>query len=949
LKSFYKKSSRNLEDGGFSFGDSTAFQVSTECGNCGNYLNCCNPKLKASGSGSNGILLLLETPSKEEDYYGEAGTLNDEQFLWLKNQLEEIGISYDDCWKVNAVGCYSSIKKPKLFKFCQNRIDAIIREKKPRLIIAFGTDTLQVTVANTFTRGIGDIIKWRGFCIPERRWGDGNPDDGIWIMHVESPMEIIYSEALQRNNKWKRAETFLDKVFAVERTSYYRMHLRTLKEDIRNAYIKSSEPIPKKVQTTIIPRVILSEIEALDFLKHTYHYLKENPQAILVMDTETSSLKSYNRNTFLYSVSMLADIKQGATSFLITPLIIKALQKIFTLNPRIAGANWKFDYCFLKNKANIDAYNLYHDTVLMAHILDNRDGITSLKFCGYVYYGQAWEDTVHKYLEAEGGCNELNRIRQAPVKDLLYYGSLDVIMTYLVMVKQLEQFEKEDNPNKEFARKLFYKGSIALAKLELTGVPMDLEKAKKNMAFCEGKMREIECRIKDNPVWKEWGDIVGVNERTLLSDTQIIKVFITNKKLWPVGINRSSKPKADHEWLSKMIDQEPFLQNVLDYRKYQKMSQTYLRSFLTETNDDGRIRSFYTLNNVSSFRTASNSPNLQNQASRDAEMVELLKGCFKPPEGWFLTSMDVSGLENAVSANITGDEYMLGCVDGSVDMHIDNCLQAFCFSKEEYDSLAEYDEQNHKKFAKTARNGGKLSSFQNLFGSGKETAATSLWKYMVDKDVHVTPTETAKERVIKVLQMEDKYSAYLIDNKNKRDKEGNPIIPLEKEEFFYTVYENYAQALLDDFWNNRMKTTKEWRDNLFENFLKTGKIQYPVGLTVRGLGVRNFLLNSIIQGSSSCIVLFALIIFTEKLEQLGFKGRPCMTIHDDIVGLVPKEELDEFLALQKYCMEVATARIFKWLKVPLRVEAEISDTSWADKKKYKGFIPLYEKKYLKNL
>ena len=169
---------------------------------------------------------------------------------------------------------------------------------------------------------------------------------------------------------------------------------------------------------------------------------------------------------------------------------------------------------------------------------------------------------------------------------------------------------------------------------------------------------------------------------------------------------------------------------------------------------------------------------------------------------------------------------------------------------------------------------------------------------------------------------------------------------IDKEEFFYKVFEDHIQTVIDDFWLNRFTKTNEWRNNTFEKFLQTGKIHYPTGLTIRGLGSRNFLLNAPIQGSGNCCTILSVYMLIKEAEKRGFKSRPCMQIHDDIVSLVYEEELDEYLALQKYIMEVRIQQIFKWLTIPLRVEAEISNTTWADKKAYDGFLDLYKKKYL---
>lgn len=911
-------------------GVSTSTTCTSNCASCGAYMHCRSAKLEGK-VGTNDVLLILPQPTETEDVMGCG---YGEEYVWLSRQLNDVGICYNDCSRINLTGCYGGKDKHNI-QYCRSRVDDFVRLHKPKLVIAFGSDALECTVGTEWTRALGDIEKWHSFTLPFRRW-----HDGTWLVHVESPHEIVMNENFYKNEKWKNAKSFSEKVEAVTRTGFYRMHVRNLKEGIRNAYLKSREPIPVRPETKVTPYV-LNEEEALIFLEKNYMYLKENPNAILTFDLETNMLKAYNNNAKVYSCAVLADKTLGSGAFRITEKTKQAFVRLFTLKPKVCGANVKFDYVWnvVKLGMNPDDFNIHFDTVLMAHLLDNRDGVTSLKFNTYIFFGITYESDAHEYLESEGvGCNAENRIFDAPEYTILFYNALDVIYTDAVMMEQEKLWLKEDNPKKDFARRLYFETSIAFANMEIVGVPMDLDKIAESEAICNAKLAEIEEAIKDHPVWKEWGEFVGEDKRSILSDTQIISFFIKHKGLFPKGISRRAKPKADHEWLTKMLDQEPFLQYVLDYRKYNKMVNTYIRGYRNEINDDGRIRSFYTLNNVSSFRSASNSVNLQNQSSRDGLQVELLKSCFVPPSGWYLTCYDFSGLENAISANVTGDPMMHMCVDGSVDSHLINAQQAFFFTDEEFKALKKYDEENGTKMAKTLRNGGKSGiSFPILYGGAKEVVATACWKYIQDYNVHVTPTETAMERIIKRLDMERRYETYL-NTPTKGSK-------LEKSEYFYSLYEAFIQTVIDDFWLNRFKVTNDWRNDTFEQFLTTGKVHYPTGLTIRGLGSRNFILNAPIQGTGNCCTMLALLLLSKEAKKRGFKSRPCMQIHDDIVSLVHPDELNEYLALQKYIMEVVTKKVFPWLKVPLMAEAEISSTNWAEKKAYDGHLEVFEKKY----
>jgi DNA polymerase I-like protein with 3'-5' exonuclease and polymerase domains len=59
-------------------------------------------------------------------------------------------------------------------------------------------------------------------------------------------------------------------------------------------------------------------------------------------------------------------------------------------------------------------------------------------------------------------------------------------------------------------------------------------------------------------------------------------------------------------------------------------------------------------------------------------------------------------------------------------------------------------------------------------------------------------------------------------------------------------------------------------------------------------------------------------------------------IHDSIVADVPWNELDDFLGLAKEVMTERLRKTWKWINIPLEVEAEVAPLgkSWADKVEY---------------
>lgn len=886
-------------------------RITTDCGRCKLYTNCNAPKIVERGSGKNGIMLLLPPPSKGED----AASMCGENGLnrWLFNKLREIGIDPDECVAVNSIGCYTGTPKPAHALYCKNRFDSIISKYKPKLIISFGSFNLNVTIKDSWSRQLGDIIKWRGFCIPYRK-------HNCWLMHTFSPKEILFQSPFLVNERWKNATSIEEKEYVVRNNANYKMYMRAFYEDIRKAYFLKDTTIPED-PSKLSPARAISESESLKWLEDAYDYFSNNKDAVLIGDIETNALKPFDSDKFIYSIGLMYKKSEGAVAFKLTEKNTTLLKKLFSLKPKIRGANWKFDWLWLKSKLDIDAGNLVDDIIVQSHLNDNRDGITSLKFQTFVQYGISYEDTVHKYLEADG-TNACNNISKAPLQDLLYYNALDVVYTDYCLDNLCKEYDSLDIPNKYFAKKLYHKGSIALAKMELAGMHIDLSIAEDSKKICDANLEIIDKKIENEPDWIYWKKLYG-EKASLLSDAQVVDIYIKRKNLWPTGISKKEKPRADHEFLSKMIDKAPFLKYVLEKRKWEKNRNTYLESYFVETNkSDSRIRCFYTASGVSSHRMASRQPNLTNQASRSPEQVKLLKSCFTPKDkDHVIISVDFSGLENYVSANITGDPYMKGTLSGGVDMHKDNALYMFSTNEEEFKKLKEYDNENHTKLAKALRNGGKTCSFSCLFGCAAPVLATSLWKAMDDADLHVTTTEKAKDRVIRTLRMKEKYDA--------TDKS----IPYE--DFCYNEYEKFAEGFLKDFWENRMKVTKEWREENWDIFVTKGRLNYPVGLSVCGIMSRNSALNAKVQGSAAACTLFSILRTQYYLDKNKAVDAVLIgQIHDAILAEVHRKDVHKYIELVLKAMCEDTQKAFPFLEVQLQAEAEISERSWAEAESY---------------
>lgn len=106
------------------------------------------------------------------------------------------------------------------------------------------------------------------------------------------------------------------------------------------------------------------------------------------------------------------------------------------------------------------------------------------------------------------------------------------------------------------------------------------------------------------------------------------------------------------------------------------------------------------------------------------------------------------------------------------------------------------------------------------------------------------------------------------------------------------------------------------------------------GFRLDGVYRRNEVLNYPIQGSAFHCLLWSLIEIQKELDRQRMKTLLVGQIHDSILGDSPPEELDDFLSLSEEVMTKRLLKEWKWINVPLKVEAEVSgvDESWFNKK-----------------
>jgi len=451
------------------------------------------------------------------------------------------------------------------------------------------------------------------------------------------------------------------------------------------------------------------------------------------------------------------------------------------------------------------------------------------------------------------------------------------------------------NPKTLQAYNLFHKGALALAKAERQGIRLDLDYCTKATQELSDEIIKIEKELDETDFIKEWRKIQG-SKFNLYSSNQLGKYLYDTLKYKAIKKTATGKGSTDNEALTAL--NIPEIKKYLRIKKLKKVRDTYLTGFTREA-VDGMIHASFNLHNITTFRSGSSSPNLQNISKNDPETSKIIRSALFPRKGHQLMEVDYSQIEVRVGAAIHKDPSMISYIKNpGTDMHRDTCVDIFKIPK--WDSKSKY----YKKL----RGITKGFVFSQFYGDYYVQCAENLARNCQ------LPKGIWKENTGIMIDENTHLSNHLI----------------EQGITCYQEFENHLKEVEDIFWNVRFKIYTAWKKKTWNKYQKAGYIDMKTGFRCKGTMNRNEALNREIQGSSFHCLLWSFIRLTEIAEEEKWDTKLIAQIHDAIVFDVNPDELEHVLKTTKKVMCEDLKKHFKWINVPIDVEAEISpiDGSW---------------------
>ena len=318
----------------------------------------------------------------------------------------------------------------------------------------------------------------------------------------------------------------------------------------------------------------------------------------------------------------------------------------------------------------------------------------------------------------------------------------------------------------------------------------------------------------------------AAGEEFNINSPKQLGVILFEKLEMPNGKKTKTGYSTAADVLEKLAPDYPIVADILEYRQLAKLKSTYADGLATYIEEDGRIHTTFNQTITVTGRLSSTDPNLQNIPIR-IELGRLIRKAFLPKEGCIFMDSDYSQIELRVLAHMSGDENLIHAYKQAQDIHRITASQVFNIPFEEVTDLQ--------------RRNAKAVNFGIVYG---------ISSFGLSQDLSISRKEA--------------------------------------EAYIKSYYETYPKI-------------KIFLDKLVEDAKETGYVTTMFGRRrpVPELSSSNFMqrsfgervaMNAPIQGTAADIIKIAMIRVHDRLLEEGLKSRLIITVHDELLLEVVKEE-----------------------------------------------------------
>ncbi|MDM8200712.1 DNA polymerase I [Allofournierella massiliensis] len=464
-----------------------------------------------------------------------------------------------------------------------------------------------------------------------------------------------------------------------------------------------------------------------------------------------------------------------------------------------------------------DAKPLYH--LALAGGGEGESIVFDAKLAAYLLNPAASSYTVEN-LTAEYGIQPAFRCEAAPLAGVLagLYDALDAKVTEVGMDRLLAEVELPL--------------ALVLADMERTGMLVDKEGL---VAFGEKMKQELEgCLAR---IYEQVGYEFNVNSPKQLGEALFVKLGLPPRKKTKSGYSTNA------ETLESLRSEHPVIDDILQYRTYQKLNSTYVEGLLKVIGPDGRMHSTFNQTEARTGRLSSSEPNMQNIPIR-TPLGSQLRQFFVAKPGCTLVDADYSQIELRLLAHISGDESMRQAFLTGQDIHRSTAAKIYNLPPE--------------MITPALRSSAKAVNFGIVYGIGA---------FSLSRDINVSVKEA--DQFIK------NYLATFPGVKNYMDE----TIAHGTEKGYVTTLFGRRRALPELASKNH---------------------------NLRALGER-MAMNTPIQGTAADVIKLAMVKVWRRLRAEGLAAKLILQVHDELIVEAPEAEAETVARILKEEMEGAVS------------------------------------------
>lgn len=820
------------------------------------------------------IMIVGEAPGPDEDensipFSGRAGQ-------YLTKMLSAAGINRDEIYLTNAVKCFpknldktvqASFRQPTTeeLEACQPYLEQEIRTIQPNVIVPVGNVALSAVLGEKRALASTKITKVRGTEFIIEKYG-------IKCMPTFHPSAVMRDPS--------REPTVIQDFVRIKESSQYKelskgdegnyITLDTIEKV--DAFFERMKEVPNFVfdietnsldwQTGLILEVAFSWKEKTACVLPLTKYIGVPYQEIEIKKRKgkkkVDGKVQVVETTKEVLVDKVRDTYQPAWGDK-QEYILEKLKELMESEKGKIGHNLKFDVKWFIQKG-WKVNNVVFDTMLAAHLInENNKGGLGLKDLALNYttlgdYSRPLEDWFKERRVSEDNRNYAH----VPEEIRLKYACMDADATYRLFVKFNDLIAKEGMS--ELFTRLTMPLSDTLTEAEFRGVRIDREYLQTLKKELETDIAALEKRIK-----------AVTGELNLNSPDQLKDLLFKQLKLPKIKKTKKGEDSTDVEVLTILADMHPIPQLILDYRKMEKLYNTYVVGIEQQLDKDGYLHGSFNISGTESGRLSSSGPNLQNipkvKKDKEKDKGKLIKRMFAAEEENVMVEGDLSQAEICFWGEYSRDPQMLMDIANGLDMHRQTASMVYKIPPEEVT-----DDQ---------RNLAKRTAFGLLYGMGPEKFA--------------------------------KQNKCTLEEAEKGNKAFFGRYPIAKQWLFHIV--------------------KEARMNGFVRSI-FGRVRHLPGINSQDEMVKYeaeaAAKNSPIQGAASDYACNAANRIVRRFKELGLTGKLRILVHDAIIMDIPKNEFQQSISIMKEEME----RKVCGMVVPIRADFSVGP-NWGTMEKYK--------------